>query len=166
MDDGQKKDSESKNDVNKKVDTVFKALIIGMAAVFLLVNPGFARFIPSELVLMLISGITLILCINVVIFCFVKPKAWLYRSIAALVSLLVGYTYFRFCISGLYYISDLRGVLPDFLFDMLGESPELPWLDIMEGVYLGYSALVFGTALLVQFIYKRVKRKMADTSQL
>lgn len=161
MEDEQKKDSETKNDVNKKVDTVFKALIIGMAAVFLLVNPGFARFIPPDFVLMLISGITLILCINVIIFCFVKPKAWLYRSIAAAVSLLVGYTYFRFCMSGLYSMSDLKGVLPDFLFDMLGESPELPWADIMEGVCLIYSVLIFGAALLVQYIYKRTKNKKA-----
>ena len=148
-------------DVNKITDTVFKAVIIGMTAAFLLVNPSFARFIPPDFVLMLISGITLILCINVVIFCFVKPRAWLYRSVAALVSLLVGYTYFRFCKSGLYYISDLRGVLPDFLLDMLGESPELPWADILESVYVIYSVLIFGTALLVQYIYKRTKNKIA-----
>ena len=153
------KETESRNIVNKKVNTVFKALIVGMAAAFLLIDPSLARFIPPELVLMLISGITLILCISVALFSFVKPRAWLYRFIAAAVSVTVGYRFFRFFGGGLYSLADLKGALPDFLYGMMEEQPELPWMDIMEGVYLWYSVVIFGAALLVQYIYKRVKRK-------
>ena len=160
------KDTESRRNVNKKVDTVFKAVIVGMAAVFLLLNPNIARFIPPEFVLMLISGIALVLCVNVVLFSFIKPRAWLYRVIAAVVSLLIGYLCFQFFIEsiGLLSMSDLKGIVPDFLFYAMEKDPELPWADIMESVYLVYSALIFGVALLVQYIYKRVKKKMAGAS--
>ena len=155
------KEIESQKTVNKKVDTIFKAVIVGMIAVFLALNPWFAHFISPELVLMLISGIALILCINVVLFCFIKPRAWVYRVVAAIVSLLIGYCQFRFLTSGL---ADLEDIVPGFLFYFLEPDPELPWTEIIEGVYLGYSAVVFGAALVVQYLYKRVKKKMAGAS--
>lgn len=157
------KETESRKAVNKKVDTFFKAVIVGMIAVFLALNPWFARFIPPELVLMLISGVALILCINVVLFCFIKPRAWVYRVIAAAVSLLIGYWHFRSLMS---VLADLEDIVPSFLFYFLEPDPELPWVEIIEGVYLGYSAAVFGAALLVQYLYKRVKKKMSGISQL
>ena len=137
MEDNKGNSAEFQKTVNKKVDTVFKAVIVGMIAIFLALNPHFARFIPPELVLMLISGITLILCVNVVLFSFIKPRAWIYRVIAAAVSVMVGYRFFRFFMEGLYSLADLKGVLPCFLHDMIEKEPELPWIDIMEGVYLG-----------------------------
>ena len=152
------KETESRKAVNKKVDTIFKAVIVGMTAVFLVLNPWLARFIPTDLVLMLISGVALILCINVVLFCFIKPKAWIYRVIAAAVSLLIGYWHFRSLMS---MLADLEDFVPGFLFYFLEPDPELPWVEIVEGVYLGYSAVVFGAALLVQYVYKRIKKKIA-----
>lgn len=160
VEDNKVNSDESRRIVNKKVDTVFKAVIVGMIAVFLALNPHFARFIPPELVLMLISGIALILCINVVLFCFIKPRAWIYRVIAAIVSLLIGYCQFRFLISEL---ADLEDIVPDFLFYFLEPDPELPWVEIIEGVYLVYAAVIFGAALVVQYIYKRIKRKTVST---
>ena len=149
----------------KKTDVVFRAVIIGMAAVFLLINPDFSRFVPPELVLMLISGVALILCISVVLFSFVKPNAWIYRVIAITVSVTVGYRFFQFFKGNVYVLADLQGVLPDFLYGMIEKDPELPWAEIMEGVYLGYSLLVFGAALLVQYIYKRVKKKRENAPE-
>lgn len=159
LEDNEVKETEARSVVNKKVNTVFKAVVVGMAAAFLLIDPGFARFVPPELVLMLIPGIVLILCVNAALFSLVKPKAWLYRVIAAAVSVTVGYRFFQFFKGNVYVLADLKGVLPDFLHGMIEEKPELPWVDIMEGVYLGYSAVIFGAALLVQYIYKRVKKK-------
>lgn len=156
VEDNKGNSDESRRIVNKKVDTVFKAVIVGMIAVFLALNPHFARFIPPELVLMLISGIALILCINAALFCFIKPRAWIYRVIAAIVSLLIGYGNFQSLISGL---ADMEDIVPDFLFHFLEFDPELPWVEIIEGVYLVYAAVIFGAALLVQYIYKRIKRK-------
>lgn len=148
-----------KKDAAKRVDVVFRAVIVGMAAVFLLANPSFARFISPELVLMLISGVALILCISVALFCFVKPRAWIYRVIAAAVSVIAGYRFFQFFWEETYFLADLKGVIPDFLYEMIEEKPELPWTEIIEGVYLGYSAVIFGAALVVQYVYKRIKRK-------
>ena len=147
--------------VNKKVDTIFRAVIVGMVAIFLLLNPYISRFIPPEFVLMLISGIALILCINAVLFSFIKPRAWLYRVIAAAVSLLIGCGHFQLLISEL---ADMKDIVPDFLFYFVEYDPELPWADIIEGVYLAYSVLIFGAALLVQYFYKRIKKKMEVTS--
>ena len=153
-----------KKDAAKRVDVVFRAVIVGMAAVFLLANPSFARFVSPELVLMLISGVALILCISVALFSFVKPKAWIYRVIAAAVSVSVGYRFFWFFKRNVYALADLQRVLPDFLYRMIEKNPELPWAEIMEGVYLGYSVLIFGAALLVQYVYKRIKSKRVSTT--
>ena len=158
-----KKGAETEKDGNKRVDTAFKAIIVGMMAIFLLRDPYIIYRIPYEAVVAVTSGVVLTLCISAAVFSFVKPRAWLYRVIAAVVSLfagIIGYWNFYnethecheyggmvFCTT---YVSDLMISFGNTCLFMITACTV-------------YAAVIFGSALLVQYIYKRIKKKTAST---
>lgn len=155
--------NKTESDVNKKIDTAFKAIIVGIIAIFLLQYPSIVYRIPSEVIITVISGAALMFSINAVIFCFIKPRAWLYRVISGAVSLIVGIN----CYLELLYEWDLSQ--PVFISKILqiitgDELRALVYRLIVAAVSLICTVTIFGLALIVQYIYKRVKKKTGSTS--
>lgn len=153
--------SEPKKDINKKIDIIFKAVIAGMIAIFLLQYPDIIYHIPSEVIITVISGTAMALSINAVLFCFIKPRTWLYRVISGAVSLFVGISLYR----EMRRVWDLNH--PVFFREILQTVSEelFPFVYrlVLAVVSLICAAMIFGLALLVQYFYKRIKKKMAST---
>lgn len=156
-----KNNTGSEKNINKKVDTTFKAVIVGLTAIFLLNNIYYiVPFLPF--LLFVILYVTLILCISAVLFTFIKPRAWLYKVIGVVVGLYAGISFFPYLDSMWFWDT------PYFLFTLLNqiEDPHLCtflYYLILTSVCLIYAAAIFATALLVQYIYKRIKKKMVST---
>ena len=139
---------------------------MGIIAIFLLRDPDIIYRIPYEAVVAVVSGVVLTLCISIAVFTFVKPKAWLYRVIAAAVSLfagIIGYLNlynetFRYDEST--YTSSLY-IRSDFPFNFIRDAGM--YVPAFIVICTVYAAVIFGSALLVQYIYKRIKKKTAST---
>ena len=144
----------------KKTAAVLVAMIVLIAAVILsqqlhfIKGPNTAAYIITNIIsilLIVISNIAVVLCVNALVFSFIKHKVWIYRSISAAVSLIIGANHFYG------FISSMN--LPEFVI----EHPQLS-LVIAAAVSLAYAAVIFVLSLLVQYIYKRIKNKRVSTS--
>ena len=163
-----KADQENKNgaeteksvdNTDKKANTIAVAFLVGVISILFLQN----IFDVSIFLLSMILYVTLILCISAIIFCFVKQRAWLYRVIAAGMSSIacIGfYRTLRIDVWGFYP--------PDFVVTILNAFPDEmvnPVYELILGtVSLFFAAVIFAAALLVQYIYKRIKNKRTSIS--
>ena len=118
-------------------------------------------FVQDSILLTVISGVVSVLCISNLLFCFIKPRAWIYRVIAAAVSLFCGY-HFYYVLTA--YLSDTVFAVPRFVTDFAIQNPESAWLLIVIGIYSVYAAMVFVLSLLVQHIYKKIKNITASAA--
>lgn len=117
-------------------------------------------FVPVRTSFTLIAGVASILCLSKLLFCFVKPSSLLYKIVAAVVSL--------FCGCHFYYILNTHSshhvfAVPRFVSDFAAENPDSAWILIVIGIYLIYAAMIFGMSMLVQFIYKKIKKMMMSS---
>ena len=144
----------------KKAATVLVAIIVLIGAIIIsqqlhfIKGPYTAAYIITNIfsiLLIVISHIAVVLCVNSLVFSFIKRKVWIYRSISAAVSLIIGANHFYGFISSMNQ--------PEFVT----EHPLLS-LVIAAAVSLVYAAVIFVLSLLVQYIYKRIKNKRASTS--
>lgn len=144
-----------KKDFIKKTAASLAVAVLAAAATI------YYFFVPVRVSFTVISGVASVLCISNLLFCFIKPRSWIYRIIAAAVSLFCG-CHFYYVLTA--YLSETVYAAPRFVTDFAVENPESPWMLIVIGIYLLYAVLVFALSLLVQYIYKKIKNMTASAA--
>lgn len=131
----------------KNVLTVIISLTAGFLSIFFLQGTfciilditNIFNTVITDL-LLVIAGTILVLSVCGIVFCFIKERTWLYRGIAAFLSLFMGAT---------------------LLYNRLTITDASENVMVYIWASLFYTAVVFALSLLVQQGYKWIKNKRA-----
>ena len=137
------------------------AVTLAVSALVLSVTV-FYFFIEVRTSFTLISGVASVLCISKLLSCFIKLNAWMYRAIAAVVSLFCG-CHFYYILT--MHLSETVYAVPRFVSNFAAENPGSPWMIIVIGIYFIYAAVIFGLSLFVRYIYKKLKKMMESAAE-